>query len=349
MPEANRREILRAAAGAATAAGLGAASIAKARAKPWRVGAIGCGWFGKLNLFSLMQVAPVEVVALCDVDQKMLEEAGNLVMARTDSVAPPAAKPVLYRDYREMLKAHAFDIVIVATPDHWHTLPAIAAMKAGAHVYLEKPVSVDVVEGQALVATARATERTVQVGTQRRTTAFLKEAKARVVGEGRLGKIGHVEIFGYFHQRPKSFPAPSVPPATFDWEFFCGPAPLVPYNTAIHPRMYRAFSEFCNGYMGDIGVHMLDCCRFLLNLGWPTRISSSAGIYVDKGSAATVPDTQVAVFAFDDLLMVWTNRQYGAPAEAGRPWGASIYGDRGTLRLSPTGYRFEPISGGGTL
>lgn len=349
MANANRRDILRAAAGAATAAGLGGSAIVRPRGKPYRVGVVGSGWFGKLNLFTLMQVAPVEAVALCDVDQLMLEEAADLVMARPDSAIPPAARPALYSDYRDMLKAHAFDIVIVATPDHWHTLPAIAAMKAGADVYLEKPVSVDVVEGQALVAVAWATKRTVQVGTQRRATAFLREAKARVVGEGRLGKVGYVEIFGYFHQRPKSFPPPSAPPATLDWEFFCGPAPLVPYNAAIHPRQYRAFSEFSNGYMGDIGVHMLDSCRFLLDLGWPKRVSSSSGVYVDKASRSTVPDVQVATFTFDNLVMTWTNRQWGAPAEAGRLWGASIYGDEGTLKVSPTGYRFEPVGAGEKL
>jgi predicted dehydrogenase len=347
MPaNANRRDVLRGAAAAAAAAGISGSGLAASPARPYRVGVVGSGWFGKLNLHTLMQVAPVEPVALCDVDRHMREEAATLTLALSDSVVPPTRKPALYADYRTMLGAHEFDIVIVATPDHWHALPAIAAMKAGAHVYLEKPISVDIAEGQALVAAARAHDRIVQVGTQRRTSAFLIEARDRVVREGRLGNVGHVEIFGYFHQRPKTFPAPMPAPADLDWDAYCGPAPLVPFNAGIHPRMWRAFMEFCNGYMGDIGVHFIDACRWLLDLGWPEKISSSAGVFVDKASASTVPDTQTATFEFDNLLMTWTNRQWGSPAEPGRAWGATIYGDQGTLKLSPVGYEFIALTGG---
>lgn len=340
---ANRREVIGGLAASAALAGAGAQGHASDRV--WRVGVVGSGWFGKVNLFALMQAAPVEPVALCDVDARMLTEAADRTMARPDSVRPPTRRPALYKDYREMLSKHELDIVIVATPDHWHVLPAFAAVEAGAHVYIEKPVSVDIAEGVALREAAKKHGRVVQVGTQRRTSNFLLEARDRVVREGRLGAIGAIDVYGYFHQRPKEFPAPSRPPSHLDWDFFCGPAPLVPYNARIHPGAWRAFREFGNGYMGDIGVHMIDAARFVLGLGSPKRVTSVGGIYVDKKSAANVPDVQVATYEYDDLLMTWSNRQWGRAPDPSNQWGAAIYGENGTLRLSSSGYVFQPVSG----
>ena len=313
--------------------------------RPYRVGVVGSGWFGKLNLHTLMQVARVETVALCDVDRRMLTEARSLAMARLNSVAPPRRRPALYDDYRRMLAAHEFDIVIVATPDHWHALTAIAAIEAGAHVYLEKPISVDIAEGKAIVAAARARRRVVQVGTQRRTAPHLIEARDRIVREGRLGKIGMVEVYGYFHQRPARFPPSAEPPAHLNWDFYCGPAALAPYNAALHPLNWRSFTAFGNGYMGDIGVHFVDTARWMLDLGWPKRVFSTGGIFVDSESAADIPDTQIASFEFDDLLMTWTNRHWGAAPNPSDQWGAVFYGERGTLRISTDGYAFDPIDG----
>jgi predicted dehydrogenase len=244
-----------------------------------------------------------------------------------------------------MLRAHEFDIVIVATPDHWHALPAIAAIEAGAHVYLEKPISVDVAEGKAMVAAARAHGRLVQVGTQRRTAPHLIEARDQIVREGRLGKVGMVEVYGYFHQRPARFPPVSEPPAHLNWDFYCGPAPLAPYNAALHPLNWRSFTAFGNGYMGDIGVHFVDTVRWMLDLGWPKRVFSTGGVFVDSESAANIPDTQIASFEFDDLLMTWTNRHWGAAPDPGAQWGAVLYGDRGTLRISTEAYVFTPVGG----
>jgi len=118
---------------------------------PKRVGLIGCGWYGKSDIFRLVQVAPVDIVSLCDVDRQMLAECAEMVAARQSS----KKKPRMFTDYREMLKEKDLDMVEIATPDHWHALPMIEAVKAGADLYLQKPISVDVVEGQAMVAAAR--------------------------------------------------------------------------------------------------------------------------------------------------------------------------------------------------
>ena len=165
------------------AAGLGA-SILTSRSyaadfgdmKP-RVGLIGAGWYGKVDLLRLIQVAPVEVVGLCDVDSKMAGEAADLVALRQVS----KKKPQTYGDYRKMLDAEELDIVLVGTPDHWHALPTIAALEAGADVFVQKPISVDIVEGQAMLAAARKHNRVVQVGTQRRSTPHLIDAKKRII------------------------------------------------------------------------------------------------------------------------------------------------------------------------
>jgi predicted dehydrogenase len=340
----SRREVLGGTAAALSAVRLGGLAFAKPR--PWRVGVIGSGWMGRCNILALMQVAPVEVVALCDVDTKMLDVLSRRIMAFPDSVHRPARSPVLYRDYRSMLAKHKFDIVIVATPDHWHTLPGLAAMKAGAHVYLEKPITIDVMEGRALVETARKYKRVVQVGTQRRASPPHIEAHERVVREGRLGKIGLVEIYGYYHQRKLSFPPVTPPPATLDWEFYCGPAPFVPYHPEIHPLNWRSFREFGNGYIADLGVHFVDTVRWMLGLGWPKRVSSVGGTFVDKDSISTVVDTQAAAFEYDNLLMNWSNREWGIiPAGPAGGWGAKLYGDKGTLTLGSVNYLFEPVEG----
>src|SRR5436190_17787839 len=147
----NRRDFLQTgAAGLALTAAAGHVAAASDPKRP-RVGLIGCGWYGKCDLFRLIQVAPVEVVSLCDVDRRMLAEAADLVAGRHKS----GKKPRTYGDYRKMLAEKDLDLVLVGTPDHWHALAMIAAVEAGADVYVQKPISVDVVEGQAMVAAAR--------------------------------------------------------------------------------------------------------------------------------------------------------------------------------------------------
>jgi len=307
-----------------------------------RVGLIGSGWYGKCDLFRLIQVAPVEVVSLADVDRRMLSDAAEQVASRQAS----KRRPRTYADYREMLREKDLDIVLVATPDHWHALPMIAAVEAGADVYLQKPTSVDVVESQAMLAAARKHRRVVQVGTQRRSTPHLVEAREAIVKEGRLGKVGLVEIYCYYHMRATRNP-PDVPaPDHLDYDMWTGPAPMRPYNELVHPRGWRAFMEYGNGIVGDMCVHMLDMVRFLLDLGWPKRISSSGGILVDPGSKANITDTQTATFDFGDLKVVWTHRSWGDPPDPKYPWGATLYGDKGTLKASVMSYDYVPLGGG---
>ena len=159
-----RRNFLQNGVASLAASAVGGRAFVGGQRKPKRVGLIGCGWYGKNDLFRLIQVTDVDVVSLCDVDKQMLTGAGEMVAARQVSKKVPR----LYGDWRTLLKERDLDIVIIGTPDHWHALPMIEAVKAGADVYVQKPVSVDVIEGQAMVAAARKYKKVVKLGAQRR-------------------------------------------------------------------------------------------------------------------------------------------------------------------------------------
>jgi predicted dehydrogenase len=334
----NRRDFLRAGAAGVALASAARFAPAFADAKPIRAGLIGCGWYGKCDLLRLIQVAPTEVVSLCDVDKKMLADAAEIVASRQAS----KKKPRTYHDYRDLLKEKDLDVVFIGTPDHWHALPMIAACEAGMDIWVQKPISVDVAEGQAMVAAARKHKRVVQVGTQRRSTPHLIEARDQVVKAGQLGKVGLVEIYCYYHMRATENPPDTDPPDNLDYEMWTGPAPMRKYNALVHPRRWRAFMEYGNGIMGDMCIHMLDMTRWMLDLGWPKRISSAGGILVDKKSKANITDTQSATFDFGDLQVVWQHRTWGQASDPEYPWGATFYGDKGTLKADVHKYAFTP-------
>ena len=331
-----------------TGAALSAATFVPttfAQEKALRVGLIGTGWYGKADLLRLIQVAPVDVVSLCDVDRRMLADAAALVAQRQKS----GKQPRTYGDYRKMLAEKDLDVVLIGTPDHWHALPMIEACKAGADIYVQKPTGVDIVESQAMLAAARKYGRTVQVGTQRRSTPHLIEARDRILREGKLGTIAHVEICCYWHMRARDTLATApdtAPPEWLDYEMWTGPAPMRPYNKMVHPRGWRAFSEYGNGIVGDMCIHMLDMVRWMMDLGWPISVSSNGGILVDKASRANITDTQTATFDFGNLQVRWTHRTWGEGGDPKYPWSATFYGDKGTLKASVFGYDYTPQGAG---
>ncbi|SHJ02685.1 Gfo/Idh/MocA family oxidoreductase [Pseudozobellia thermophila] len=338
----NRRNFLKGTSAAIALSSFGAYGIdLMHREKPLRVGLIGTGWYGKSDLFRLIQVANIEVVSLCDVDQKMLAGAATLVSQRQKS----GKRPKTFSDYKKMLAYKDLDIVLVGSPDHWHALQGIEAMKAGAHVYLQKPISVDVIEGEALVAAAAKYNKVIQVGTQRKSTPHLVEAKKNIVDAGLLGKVSHVEICCYYHMRDtKNRPVVPVPDF-FDYDMWTGPAPLREFDGLPH-RRWRAFMEYGNGIVGDMCVHMLDTVRWMLDLGWPKRISSTGGIYVQKDAKANITDTQNAVFEFDEMECIWKHRTWGTAPDPEYPWAFKIFGEKGTLAGSVKQYDFIPVGKG---
>jgi predicted dehydrogenase len=336
----NRRNFL-------TVGGLGAASLLLSRNQLFsadfadlkkRVGLIGTGWYGKCDLWRLVQVAPVEIVSMCDVDKKMLSDAADMAAQRQLN----KKRPRTYADYREMLKEKDLDIVLVGTPDHWHALPTIEAMKAGADIYVQKPTSVDVVESQAMLAAARKYGKVVQVGTQRRSTPHLIEARDKIIKEGKLGKITHVEICCYWGMGRAGSPPDVAPPDNLDYEMWTGPAPMRPYNRRMHPRGWRAFMEYGNGIVGDMCIHMLDMVRWMMDLGWPKNVYSTGGILVEKSGNSNTTDTQMAVFDYPEVKIVWNHRTYGTSPDKDYPWSATFYGENGILKASVFKYEYFP-------
>jgi predicted dehydrogenase len=308
------------------------------RSSSYNVALIGTGWYGKSDLFRLMQVGNIHVSGLCDVDQNQLEEAKMLVAQRK-----PGSKPLLFSDHRKMLDSVKPDLVIIGTPDHWHALTCIDAIQSGAHVYVQKPISIDVMEGEAMVAAAKKYKRVVQVGLQRRSTPHLLEARDRILRTGLLGKIHHVEMCCYYHMRAHNSGKTNSIPGHLDYERWVGPAPMRTYEGLPHRGWWRSYMEYSNGIMGDMCVHMFDTVRWLLDLGWPDKISSTGGIFNDKTSSANTADTQTAIFEYPELKCVWQHRSWGTPVNPEYPWAFTLYGEKGTLWASTTRYDFYPV------
>jgi predicted dehydrogenase len=168
------------------------------------------------------------------------------------------------------------------------------------------------------------------------------EAKKFIIDAGLLGKVSHVEMCCYYHMRNNNNPPEQPVPPFLDYEMWTGPAPLRRYDGLPHVGWWRAFMEYGNGIVGDMCIHMFDAVRWMLQLGWPKRISSTGGIYVQKGTKSNVSDTQSAVFEYDDLNCIWQHRTWGTPNDPDYPWAFSIYGEKGTLKADVYKYDFIP-------
>jgi len=315
-----------------------------------RVALIGCGGRGRSDL-ELFQTDPsCRIVAICDVD------SGRAAETRA-SLSPP---PDIYSDFRRLLERKDIDIVIVATPDHWHAIPALHAMRAGKDVYLEKPIGHTVEEGAALISEAERSGRLLEVGLQQRSGTLFADA-ARVIREGALGKICLVHCLNVWNQseagnldytilRPShsrahglGHPPDSDPPPGVDYDFWLGPAPKRRFNPNRFHWNYLYFWDYSGGMVITWGVHMLDSVRHLLGLGWPSSVSASGGRYVLDDMRET-PDTLVAAFDYPNLT-VTCSVQHANTFSWGNPktdHGIQILGTRGTMLLTRDGYRILP-------
>src|SRR3982751_6514651 len=197
---------------------------------------VSSGCWGMNILREAMRAGASRVIALCDVDDNQLKPAAEAVERLAGE------RPKRYRDYRELLATEKPEIVIVATPDHWHPLITIAAVGAGAHVYVEKPIGHTVNEGRAMVKAARDHDRVVQVGTHRRVSPH-NVSGMKFLKEGKAGKISMVRAFVHYAGDAGTPTPDSEPPKGLDWDMWCGPAPLRPFNKAIHPKGFRQFLD----------------------------------------------------------------------------------------------------------
>jgi predicted dehydrogenase len=305
----------------------------------YRTVLIGSGWWGMNIATTACQSGRCELVALCDVDENQLNPAADRIEKLTGT------KPKRYKDFRECLASEKPDIAIVAAPDHWHALCAIQAVNEGAHVYVEKPISHTVLEGLAMVRAARRNDRVVQVGTHRRASPHNISAM-EFLRQGRAGKIGMVRAFVHYGSTP-GVPTPdSEPPQGLDWDFWCGPAPLRPFNTRIHPKGFRRFGDYANGQLGDWGIHWLDQILWWTEEKYPKTVSSVGARHIFNDNT-DCPDTQIVQYQFESFTCTWEHRWYAANNAENHNIGCYFYGTEGTFHLGwQDGWTFYPASKG---
>ena len=325
----------------AAGAALAAPRIATASkiAPAYKTALVGSGWWGTNILREALASGECKCVALCDAD------TNQIAACRSELQALSRDEPKDYRDHREMLEKEKPDIVIVATPDHWHPLIMIDAVKSGANVYVEKPISHTINEGKAMVKAARDTGKTVQVGTHRRVSPH-NVSGMKFLKDGKAGKIGMVRAFVHYGGGPGQMVPDSDPPKGLDWDLWCGPAPLVPFNRTMHPKGFRNYLDYANGTLGDWGIHWLDQILWWTDQTAPKSVSSIGGRFIRKDNG-DAPDTQVASFEFDGFTAVWEHRQYAANhAEKTHPQqavGCYFYGTEGTFHMGwLDGWTFYP-------
>jgi predicted dehydrogenase len=340
----DRRDFLK----ASVAAGLFPTIVgAQGKDKKYRTALIGTGWWGMNILREAMAAGQSQVVAMCDVDENQINPAAAEVNKLSGD------QPKLYRDYRELLNKERPEIVIVGTPDHWHALCMIAAVEAGAHVYVEKPISHTIREGRAMLNAARAAKRTVQVGTHRRISPHNVSGR-EFIKSGKLGKLGMVRCFVHNAGGVEKPEPNSEPPKGLDWNMWCGPAPLRPFNKKLHTRGFRQFLDYANGTLGDWGIHWLDQILWITGEKYPRKIFSTGGrpiagptVYTKEAQTTDSPDHQVAVFDFDEFTVSWEHRRFAANnAEKTHPRqavGCYFYGTNGTFHMGwLDGWTFYP-------
>ena len=345
-----RRTLLKSAAAASVA--LSAPALLRGQdptkgGKRYRTALIGCGWWGGNIVREAIASGQCQIVALCDVDLRQVERAKGEQKELT------ADSPKVYQDFRELLDKEKPEIVINATPDHWHPLITIAAVKAGADVYVEKPVGHTILEGRAMVTAARDTSRIVQVGTHRRVSPHNLSGRD-FLRSGKAGKIGMVRAFVHYPGDKEDAAANKPAPKELDWNMWCGPATLRPFNEKIHAKGFRNFLDYAKGTLGDWGIHWMDQILWVMDEKAPKKVFSTGGRSI-KGPAVNTateqttdaPDHQVASFDFDSFTAVWEHRQFaGNSAEKGETVGCYFYGTKGTFHMGwQKGWTFYPVGG----
>ena len=313
--------------------------ILSAKSKVYSVVLIGTGWWGMNILTTAIAAGNVKVAALCDVDQKQLDIALEKVKNLTGNA------PRLYKDYREALEKERPDIAIVATPDHWHALPAIKALETGCHLYLEKPVGHTINEGKAIAAAQKKYGTVIQVGLHRHAAPH-NIAGMEFLKSGKVGEIKMVRAIVHYNYR-KWKPGPDQePPPGLDWDMWCGPAPKHNYNPAIHPKGFRNYLDFSNGMCADWGVHWMDQILWWSEEKHPKTVYSTGGIF-DGHLPADAPDWQIATFEFENFTAEWEHRRIGGSGSEKHNIGVYFYGTKGTFHMGwLDGWTFYPSAKG---
>jgi predicted dehydrogenase len=301
-----------------------------------RVALIGCGGMGTTDLRAALRLG-AQCVALCDVDDEQVRKVAERV--KTDFDQTPA---LTTRDFRRVLERQDVDAVIIATPDHWHALPAILACQAGKDVYVEKPLSLTIGEGRVMVNAARRHNRVVQMGTQQRSSNHFRSA-VDYVKSGALGKIRLVKTWAYQDWMGNIPPLPdSEPPATVDYDMWLGPAPKRPFNRNRFHFNFRWYYDYSGGLMTDWGAHMIDVANWGMGVSVPKSATSVGGKFGFPDDAEETPDTQQALWEFDGFSMIWEHATAIGQGPYGKDHGAAFHGNNGILVVDRSGWEVLP-------
>jgi predicted dehydrogenase len=235
------------------------------------LGLIGIGIQSRGHLTNFLNRAEVQVLAVCDVDRSRREEAKRKIEERYAKVAGKGYQGcAAYNDFRDLLARQDIDAVIIGTPDHWHAIIALAALRAGKDVYCEKPLTHNIREAVELVKVTRQFKRILQTGSQQRSSSEFRVA-CELIRNNRIGRLQRIEVRISGPARPNAFPAQPLEPG-LDWDLWCGPGPLVPYSSELSPRgfeykhfpAWRKTREFGGGGVCDWGAHHIDIAQWAL-------------------------------------------------------------------------------------
>lgn len=329
-----RRDFLRSATLAA-AAGMAATTHVSAQENakkaPVRLAVMGLNSRGKGLLSTFCSFPEVEIAYLCDPDSKTFPDALKVVAAKGKAV------PKVVADFREALADPQVTALVCAAPDHWHALATILACQAKKDVYVEKPVSHNIREGQAMVAAARKNERVVQAGTQRRSATDLMEA-VKVIRAGKLGDVNMVRTW-ITSERPQIGKVqPSAPPENLNFDLWAGPAPADHYKTNLVHYHWHWRWDYGTGECGNNGIHAMDVARWGLGVEYPDMVSCGGGKYFFDDDQET-PDTQLATFDFPNACIQWEHRTWTKRGIDGQTYGVEFYGTDATLLVSSSGWK----------
>src|SRR5512140_311520 len=299
-----------------------------------RIGLIGCGWYGMVDLKTAHKLGGVETVALCDVDSEHLAKSADEVEKLQGK------RPRTCKLYDDLLKTPGLEAVIIATPPHWHALQLIAALGHNLDVYCEKPLSYDIREGRAMVDAVKKSGRIVQIGFQRRQSPAFNAVRDYIQA-GSAGRIVCAEANIHYTAGTKD-PTPQPPHVSLDWDLWCGPGPKIPYSPQVGHMNWRLEKTSGQGHLVDWGIHLIDAARFILGETTPASVTTGGGLYYLKGKITT-PDVLNAHFDFPSCPVTWRHRIWGA--EEYNPEvsnGIFLFGEKQTVFVTDSRWEIIP-------
>lgn len=298
------------------------------------IGAIGINGMGWSNVNAALKVPGVNLVAICDVDQSVLDKR----KADLSKMNIDVSKVKVYTDYRKLLEQKDIDVVIIGTPDHWHALQMIHACEAGKDVYVEKPVGNSIGECRTMVAAQQRYNKVVQAGQWQRSQQHFRNA-VDFVHSGQLGNIRTVKVWCYQGwMRPEPVRPDSAPPAGVDYAAWLGPAPTRPFNASRFHFHFRWFWDYAGGLMTDWGVHLIDYALIGMKAETPKTIAALGGRFAYPDLYEETPDTLTTLYEFDGFNMVWDSAMGIDNGSYGRNHGIAFIGNNGTLVLDRGGW-----------